>query len=74
MVLEWLDFLLNFNFTVIYKKGINHVLLDYLSRLYEDPETDKAADVKEGEVLFSVANWKLMSLHLRELVNLLKSF
>ena len=41
---------------VIYKKGINHVLPDYLSRLYEDPKTDEAVDVKEGEVLFSVAN------------------
>ena len=56
MVLEWLDFLLNFDFTVTYKKGIDHVLPDYLSRLYEKPLEEGNNEVKEGEILFSAAN------------------
>ena len=56
MVLEWLDFLLNFDFTVTYKKGIDHVLPDYLSRLYEKPLEEGNNEVKKGEILFSAAN------------------
>ena len=34
MILNWLDFLLNYNFYIIYQKGIHNVLSDYLSQLY----------------------------------------
>ena len=31
MILDWLDFLLDYNFYIVYQKGIHNVLPDYLS-------------------------------------------
>ena len=31
MILDWLDFLLDYNFYIVYQKGIYNVLPDYLS-------------------------------------------
>ena len=35
MVLDWLNFILEFDFYVVHKKGIDHVLPDVLSRIVE---------------------------------------
>ena len=38
MVLDWLNFILEFDFYVIHKKGIDHVLPDVLSRIVDKNE------------------------------------
>ena len=42
MILDWLHFLLNFDFYVIHCKGMNHVLPDSLSRIFGEPVRDMA--------------------------------
>ena len=46
MILDWLDFLLDYNFYIVYQKGIHNVLPDYLSRLYQEkyPVTDNSTE------------------------------
>ena len=36
IILDWLDFLLNYNFYIVYQKGIHNVLPNYLSQLYQE--------------------------------------
>ena len=74
MVLEWLDFLLNFDFTVTYKKGIDHVLPDYLSRLYEKPLEEGNNEVKKGEILFSATNLEADELALEKTKQFMENF
>ena len=74
MVLEWLDFLLNFDFTVTYKKGIDHVLPDDLSWLYEKPLEEGNNEVKEGEILFSAANFEADELTLEKTKQFMENF
>ena len=57
MILNWLDFLLDYNFYIVYQKGIHNVLPDYLSQLYQekypvtDNSTEPAIDVCDVAVL-----------------------
>jgi hypothetical protein len=38
MILDWLDFLIKFDFYIVYQKSIYNVLPNKLSRLLTDPE------------------------------------
>ena len=54
MLLNWLDLLLDYDFDVIYKKGIMHVFPDALSRYLPSPEPEGEDElvglaVEEGE-------------------------
>ena len=66
MILDWLDTILSFDFTVTYKKGIENILPDALSRLYQMSEQqegeteDKDEEmVGEKQILFNSAELKV---------------
>ena len=65
-ILDWLDTILSFDFTVTYKKGIENILPDALSRLYQMSEQqegeteDKDEEmVGEKQILFNSAELKV---------------
>ena len=51
MVLDWVDFLLEFDMTISYKKGILNILPHHLSHLYELVVNETAEHQREGGVL-----------------------
>ena len=66
MILDWLDTILSFDFTVTYKKGIENILPDALSRLYQMSEQQEGeTEDKDGEmvgekqILFNSAELKV---------------
>jgi hypothetical protein len=74
MILDWLNFLLEFNFYIIHKKGINHVLPDILSRLcHEEDEDDEEQHQKEEVVLFDAADLEVEEESTSEVSKLLVS-
>ncbi len=55
MILDWLDFILEYDFEVHYRKGIHHILPDALSRFYDKPEREKG----DGSVLLCVSELRV---------------
>jgi hypothetical protein len=50
MILDWLSFILEFDFYVVYKKGTENILLDRLSRIYDEGKEEEHSN----EVIFNV--------------------
>jgi hypothetical protein len=59
MVLDWTDFLLEFDFTIKYKKGVLNVLPHHLSHLYENILIDECEDEKRGALLWNASKLKV---------------
>jgi hypothetical protein len=54
MILDWLNFLIEFNFYIVHQKNIHNILLDKLSRLLTEPEGSenelKVFEIRDLEV------------------------
>ena len=50
MILDWLDFILDFDLFIVHERGINNILLDALSRLFLDLDDKKGKADKICEV------------------------
>jgi hypothetical protein len=50
MLIKWLDVILDYTFTVVYIKGIDNILPDNLSRLFEPFQPDMTVGLGEGDM------------------------
>jgi hypothetical protein len=69
MILDWLDFLMKFDFYIVHQKDIHNVLPDKLSRLLTEPEGGE----NELEV-FGIRDLEVESSPESEVQELMKTF
>ena len=50
MLLNWIDVLFDYDFTVVHRPGIHMILPDALSRIYQETPDEKEADTNCSNV------------------------
>ena len=70
MILDWLHFILEFDFYIVHRKGVTNVLPDKLSRLYEEPGDEK--EESDDSVVFDVHDLEVESEKPEGLSNMMR--
>lgn len=74
IVLDWLDFLLEYDFYVVYQKGITNILSDRLLRLYEGDSTMERWGTDKKIIVLNVRDLEIESVPAERIKKLIDEF